>query len=362
MIYIACFVIAFAVLQLFIAFVNMLIRPSLKNQSSGFDALISVMIPARNEENNIIKLLTDLQHQTYKNIEILVFNDQSTDRTAELVNEMTLYDKRIRLINSDGLPENWLGKNFACHSAAQPAKGDFFLFLDADVRLNENAVSRSIAYMRESKVSLMSVFPKQTMLSYGEKRVVPLMNYILLTLLPLFLVRFSKTPSLSAANGQFMLFEAEAYKQIKPHAVLKAEKVEDIRIAQLFKKLKFRMACLTGSDDINCRMYQSYEDALNGFSKNVTMFFGNSYVLALLFWLITTWGFIPVLTALPALWFWLLTLIVLLTRVFVSVASRQQIVSNLILIIPQQLSLGIIIFKSLQYKIRGNYEWKGRKI
>ena len=159
-----------------------------------------------------------------------------------------------------------------------------------------------------------------------------------------------------------MLFEAEAYKQIKPHAVLKAEKVEDIRIAQLFKKLKFGTACLTGSDDINCRMYHGYQDALNGFSKNVTMFFGNSYVLALLFWLITTWGFIPVLTALPALWFWLLTLIVLLTRVFVSVASRQQIVSNLILIIPQQLNLGIIIFKSLQYKIRGNYEWKGRKI
>ena len=151
MIYIACFVIAFAVLQLFIAFVNMLIRPSLKNQSSGFDALISVMIPARNEENNIIKLLTDLQHQTYKNIEILVFNDQSTDRTAELVNEMALYDKRIRLINSDGLPENWLGKNFACHSAAQPAKGDFFLFLDADVRLNENAVSRSIPTCAKAK-------------------------------------------------------------------------------------------------------------------------------------------------------------------------------------------------------------------
>ena len=362
MMYIAFFVMVFAVLQLCIAFANMVIRPTLKSQSSHFDDLVSIMIPARNEENNIIQLLTDLQHQTYKNIEILVFNDQSTDRTAELVKEMALYDKRIRLINSDGLPENWLGKNFACHSVAQLAQGDFFLFIDADVRLNEDAVNQSVEYMHKSKVSLMSIFPKQTMLSYGEKMVVPLMNYILLTLLPLFLVRFSKALSLSAANGQFMLFEAEAYQQIKPHEVLKAEKVEDIRIARLFKKLKFKTACLTGSDNINCRMYQNYQESLNGFSKNVTMFFGNSYILALLFWCITTWGFIPVLTSLPILWFWLLNLIVLLTRIFVSVASRQQILSNLILIIPQQLSLGIIIFKSLQYKMRGNYEWKGRKI
>ena len=362
MMYISFFVIAFAVLQLCIAFANMVIRPTLKNSSQPSDDLISVMIPARNEENNIINLLTDLQHQTYKNIEILIFNDQSTDRTAELVKEMAQYDKRIQLIDSIGLPENWLGKNFACHSVAQLAQGDFFLFLDADVRLNEDAVNHSVEYMHKSKVNLMSVFPKQTMVSEGEKLVVPLMNYILLTLLPLFLVRFSKAPSLSAANGQFMLFEAKAYKQIQPHEVLKAEKVEDILIARLFKKLNLSIACLTGSNDINCRMYHGYQDALNGFSKNVTMFFGNSYVLALLFWFITTWGFIPVLTALPILWFWLLNLIVLLTRIFVSVASRQQILSNLILIIPQQLSLGIIIFKSLQYKIRGNYEWKGRKI
>jgi len=362
MMYISFFVIAFAVLQLCIAFANMIIRPTLKSQSSRFDGLVSVMIPARNEENNIINLLTDLQHQTYKNIEILVFNDQSTDRTTELVNEMAQYDKRIRLINSTGLPENWLGKNFACRSAAQLAQGDFFLFLDADVRLNEDAVNHSVEYMHKSKVSLMSVFPKQTMVSEGEKLVVPLMNYILLTLLPLFLVRFSKALSLSAANGQFMLFEAEAYRQTEPHELMKDEKVEDIRIARLFKKLNLSIACLTGSNDINCRMYHGYQESLNGFSKNVTMFFGNSYVLALLFWFITTWGFIPVLTALPILWFWLLNLIVLLTRIFVSVASRQQILSNLILIIPQQLSLGIIIFKSLQYKIRGNYEWKGRKI
>lgn len=362
MILIAYFVLIFFSIQLLVSVANALVKSTLRNTQANFNELVSVMIPARNEENNITNILSDLQHQTYGNIEIIVFDDQSTDRTAKLVAEMAQYDKRIRLTQSSGLPEGWLGKNFACHSLAEMAKGKYYLFLDADVRLDEYVIVKYISYLHKNNLGLLSVFPKQFMYSIGEKMVVPLMNYILLTLLPLFLVHRSQFASLSAANGQFMLFDAETYKKILPHKKMKSERVEDIKIARHYKKEGQTTACLTGSHEISCRMYSSFNDAVNGFSKNVVMFFGNSYVLAFLFWLLSTFGFIAVWLALPGVWFLALCLIAVIIRILVSISSRQHILLNLCLAIPQQLTLGWIILKSFLLKQSNGYEWKGRKV
>lgn len=362
MIYIAVFIIAFSVLQLIVSLINLIVSPSVKTPHPENRELISVMIPARNEENNILNIISDLQHQTYKNLEIIVFDDQSTDKTAELVSHMVRYDSRIRLISSNYLPQNWLGKNYACHQMSLEAKGEYLLFIDADVRLEEYAISNSFHYFSENKINLLSVFPKQMMLSSGEKMTVPLMNYILLTLLPLFLVLKSKFPSLSAANGQFMMFDTMTYRHELPHELMKSEKVEDIKIARYYKMKSYRAACIAANDQISCRMYNSYDDALNGFSKNIIMFFGNSIVVSVLFWLVTTFGFIFVLAELPLNYFIYLILVLISTRIIVSLKSGQHIISNIIYMIPQQINLITMIIKSKKNEVQGNYEWKGRKI
>jgi len=362
MIYIAGFILIFSILQLVVSLINLIVTPSIQTPYNGNKELITVMIPARNEEKNILNIISDLQHQTYHQLEIIIFDDQSTDKTAELVNQMARYDKRIRLISSDNLPQNWLGKNYACHQMSLEAKGDYFLFVDADVRMDEYVISNTFRYFRENNISLLSIFPKQIMLSSGEKSIVPLMNYILLTLLPLFLVLKSKFPSLSAANGQFMMFDALTYKHELPHELMKSEKVEDIKIARYYKNKQHRTACIAAKNQISCRMYNSYDEALNGFSKNIIMFFGNSIVVSVLFWLITTFGFIFVLTALPVNYFIGLILLIISTRVVVSLKSGQHIMSIIMYLIPQQINLIIMIIKSKRNAVHGNYEWKGRKI
>jgi len=354
-------IMGFGFLQLIIAFINTVFQAILGAESQSGD-LVSVLIPARNEEHNILKLLTDLQYQSYKNIEILVFDDQSTDRTASLVTEMAKYDSRIRLIQSTGLPEGWLGKNYACYNLAQNASGKYLLFLDADVRVEQALIAKTIAFAQKQKTGLLSIFPTQKMVSLGEKTVVPIMNYILLTLLPLPLVLRSKFPSLAAANGQFMLFNAEIYHKVQPHELLKAEKVEDIRTAQLFKKQRHKVACMSKSEAISCRMYTNYKESIEGFSKNIALFFGNSYMLALVFWLITTFGFVVVLMVLPLKYFILLNVVAIVTRVFVSIASNQKSLQNLILLIPQQLNIGVILLKSIINKKNNAYQWKGRVV
>ncbi len=362
MLIIAYIVFGFAVIQLLVALVNVLFKQPLPQSSKAFQPMVSILIPARNEEQNIGNILKDLQKQPYKNIEVLVFNDQSEDNTAAIAEEFTVNDKRIKLFHSTGLPKGWLGKNYGCYNLAQKATGDYFLFLDADVRISGNIIHQAISMVRKHKLGLLTIFPKQEMQTWGEWMVVPLMNYILLSLLPLILVRLSIFNSLSAANGQFMLFEAETYKKQQPHEKHSLSRVEDISIARWFKSNGIRIACLSGTNDIRCRMYSGFYDALKGLSRSVIMFFGNSALIAILFWLLTTVGFVFVLLALPLSAFILYLLMLVFTRILISVASRQNIFKNLVLGFFQKWVLGYVIIRAIRSQTKQAYEWKGRKV
>jgi len=362
MLIIAYIVLGFTVIQLLVALANLVFETTLPESTDAPDDRVSVLVPARNEEKNIGNILDDLINQACRNIEVIVFNDQSEDRTAEIVTEYTISESRIRLVNSGGLPEGWLGKNFACHSLSEKATGKYYLFLDADVRIGKDLIGRAVSFSIRYDIDLISIFPKQIIKSFGERITIPNMNYILVSLLPLVLVRKTEYPSLSAANGQFMFFRADTYHKMKPHETVKADKAEDISIARIYKENGKNIACLLGDDSITCRMYSGFRDAVTGFSKNVIAFFGNSFILALLFWFVTTFGFVAVLSefSMPVIIAYFI--MYLLTRFFISASSRQNIFYNLLFIIPLQVSMGLFIYKAFINKYYKKFRWKGRNI
>lgn len=362
MTWLAYIVIGFTAVQLVVALVNLFTETHLPYTGERPAMKVSVLIPARNEEKNIGKILGDLVKQTFRDIEVIVFNDQSEDRTARVVQEFTRTDPRFRLVNSATLPDGWLGKNYACHSLAAEAAGDCLLFLDADVRISGNLIGDAISHAERTKSDLVSIFPMQWIVTSGEWATVPNMNYILVTLLPLILVRKTRFASLAAANGQFMLFRKEAYREHLPHEKMKSSKVEDILIARHFKKNGKNVSCLLGDERISCRMYSDFAGAVNGFSKNVAEFFGGSYIMASLFWLVTTFGFIAVLLFLPFTFFLLYLAMYLSARIAVSISARQNILKNMLFMLPLQLSMGLFIVKSLTNKFFRKYSWKGREI
>ncbi|MBN2485557.1 MAG: glycosyltransferase family 2 protein [Bacteroidales bacterium] len=362
MIYLAYSILAFELLRLLVALSNLLFFQRLPKGIVANDSLVSVLIPARNEEENIGVLLACLLRQQYTNIEILVFNDQSTDQTAAIVKQMQQADCRIKLIGSDGLPPGWLGKNYACYRLASEARGSYLLFIDADVRIGHQSIGKSVAFARKHKTALLSVFPRQQMHSAGEWLTVPVMNSILLTLLPLVLVRKSGFSSLAAANGQYMFFNAGAYKNYQPHQVLRSHKVEDIETARLFKRNSEKIACLASTGFIECRMYKSFNAAVQGFSKNIIGYFGNSPLLAISFWLVTTFGIVPVFLLLPVNFTWLYLALVFVARTIVSIVSKQHILKNLALALPHQIVTGLFIGKAIINKFKKQYIWKGRLI
>lgn len=355
-------ILVFTGVQLLTVIANIIFNQKLKFKQIFANPLISVLIPARNEEKNIGNIIDDILKQTYQNIEIIIFDDNSTDKTAGIVTQKAKTDNRLHLIQSVKLPENWLGKNHACHYLAKKAKGEYLLFLDADVRAKNDLIKRTVAFLQKYNLGLLSIFPKQIMQTSGEKFTVPLMHFILTTLLPLILVRKSPFVSHSAANGQFMFFDTDIYRKLLPHKQFKNHKVEDIKISRFYKNKKVPIACITGTDLISCRMYRNFNEAINGFSKNIVMFFGNSYLLTFLFWAINTIGFIPILlyTELKIIAAYCFTII--LMRIVFSIVSKQSIFMNILYFIPQMISMFVIINKSILYKFTKKQQWKGRYI
>ncbi len=166
--YITLFLLSFAALRLFVAMVNLITQPFLPSAKPVSFPLVSVLIPARNEENNIGNLLSLLSKQTYLNLEILVYNDLSTDNTAKIIRQKQTEDSRISLIEGVTLPLGWLGKNHACHNLSQRATGRYLLFLDADVKVSPLFIENAVAYMQKNQLSLLTLFPRQRTLSLGE--------------------------------------------------------------------------------------------------------------------------------------------------------------------------------------------------
>ena len=361
MIYLAYVSLAFTVIQFLTALINLIFSQKVKRYTIDQPYLVSILIPARNEEKNIASTLNCIQSISYKNIEVMVFDDQSDDRTAEIVLKISADDNRISLIQSPGLEKGWIGKNFACNNLARAASGRYLLFLDADVNIHKDILNKTIFMMRKYDLKMLSIFPVQILKTFGEKITVPIMHYVLLSLLPLIFTRISPFTSHSAANGQFILFDSEVYKKLQPHKEFKYSAVEDIKIARYYKKRKYKIACLTGYEDVKCRMYRNYKNALNGFVKNVLTFFGDSAFMAILFWFFTTFGFVPVLFIQPIL---LITYLLLyfLTIAFISIRAKQNMFENVIYTPFRAFALLHFIIKAVYSKHTKNYQWKGRDI
>jgi chlorobactene glucosyltransferase len=241
-------------------------RPDSSSRIPKPAPLVSVLIPARNEEENIETCLKSLQKQDYPNFEILVLDDNSKDRTAELVERMAAKDDRIRLIKGELLPEGWAGKPFACYQLAEKAKGSWLLFVDADTTHAPHMLRSTLALAIELKTSLLSGFPRQMAESLPEKVAMPVLYFVIMSWLPLWWVhRSMHRPSLTI--GQFLLFPREEYWRIGGHMAVKDRILEDVWLGVETIRHGGRHVAIDLSTVFYCRMYRDVGKMWEGFVK-----------------------------------------------------------------------------------------------
>ncbi|MGB6122257.1 MAG: glycosyltransferase family 2 protein [Bacteroidota bacterium] len=257
-------------LMLLVVIVNVVGFPALrKRRPSAPVPLVSVLMPVRNEEAVIGRALEGVLKQDYPAYEVVVLDDNSTDRTGALAGERARVDARVRLVQGQKLPRGWVGKAFACHQLAREAKGDLLLFIDADTMLAPGAISGGVEELHRSSADLLTVIPRQHMSSFWEKVLLPLLHFSTFCYLPMPLVSRTRSPKLAMANGQFMLFRKVAYAAIGGHESVRDALVEDVWLARRVKEEGLRLAIRYGGELVECRMYTSLSEIWAGFSKNL---------------------------------------------------------------------------------------------
>ena len=344
---------------------NFCTAPRIRNQSYPLvqKPLISILIPARNEEKNIAETLRALLQQSYTNYEVILLDDHSEDDTYELAEEIAGTTEKVTLVRGKPLPPGWLGKNWACFQLTEYARGEVYLFIDADVHLSNRALEAALHTMHEHTVVMLSCFPTQNIGSTGAWLIVPLMNWLLLSLLPLKLVTASSYPSLAAANGQFMLCSKKPYDAIGGHEAVADQVVEDMELARRFKRSNYPIMTAVSYGALNCRMYGGFIDAFKGFSKNFFPGFSVSPLifLCILTGLITVF-FTPFIFVIFRAYYLWLVLLIIIGRVIVSRISSQNPLINVILHPLQMLCMVLTGANSLYWTLTGKTVWKGRNI
>jgi chlorobactene glucosyltransferase len=232
--------------------------------------LVSCLIPARNEAGRIAVTLLSLCAQTYPNLEIIVLDDASTDQTAAVATKaLHTTQFRHRIAQGKSLPADWSGKNFACHQLAELAQGDLLLFLDADVHLEPETITNIVQLYQSHGFALLTSFPQQICNSLSERMLVPLMELFLYTCAPIPLFNLIPLTSLVAANGQLMCFTRQHYHACGGHKAVKQNIVEDVALARAVKSINAPVMLVAGKGAVYCRMYESFNQILHGFGKNI---------------------------------------------------------------------------------------------
>ena len=231
---------------------------------------VSVLIPARNEERSIGASLTSVLESRGVAIEIVVLDDGSTDRTAEVVREFAARDPRVRLEYSPPLPRGWNGKQHACHVLAELARFPVLCFLDADVRLAPQAISTMAAFLAGSGSGLVSGFPRQETETFLEWLLLPLFHFVLLSYLPLAAMRASAAPGFGAGCGQFLMVRRDAYRTAGGHARIRTTMHDGVLLPNLFRRHGFQTDIADLTHLATCRMYYSASEVWRGLAKNAT--------------------------------------------------------------------------------------------
>tara|TARA_R100000908_G_scaffold65428_1_gene56548 strand:+ start:204376 stop:205476 length:1101 start_codon:yes stop_codon:yes gene_type:complete len=264
-------------------------KPSVSTTEEAMP-LVSICIPARNEEAVIERCVTSALKQTYPNFEVLVLDDNSTDKTTEILKDLSEIIHNVHTISGKEKPGDWLGKPWACHQLSEHAKGEFLVFIDADVWLEEEAIAKAVNSLRQSDT--ITVWPKQRVVTFWEKMIIPMIYLGLYTLLPAKYVaqhpfwlprslRQKFAPAFAAACGQFIAFNREAYDTIGGHASVRQEIVEDVELARQIKINGLTLTMYDGVDTVNCRMYHNHHELFEGLRKNFFVGFGRNLPLFL---------------------------------------------------------------------------------
>jgi len=232
---------------------------------------VSVIIPARNEEGNIERAVRSLEGQEHVR-EIIVVDDESTDRTPEILARLRDEIPFLRVVSLDSLPEGWVGKNRAAAAGAEIATGDWLLFTDADTEHLSGSLDAMLVRARAENADLLSLSPGQRTPTWWEKAIIPFVFVQLARLFPFEEISDPASPR-AAANGQYLLIRRNVYNETGGYSSIRGAILDDVELARRVKAGGRRLVFLPGANWVRTRMYSTFGDMWQGWSKNLYLLY-----------------------------------------------------------------------------------------
>jgi len=243
--------------------------------------LVSVIVPARNEEHTIAACLETLLAQDYADYEVIVVDDESEDGTARVVAALAAENPRLQLVSSGPLPADWFGKPYALCQGAKVARGEILLFTDADTDHERRSLSWAVTNIEEHKADLLSGYLNQRYRSLGDSIVVPVL-YAMMLLVPFYLLPRTRSPRLAFSIGQYVAVRRKAFEAIGGFEDIKDSILDDMALAIRMKEAGYREVFLDARSAASCHMYAGFRDASAGIKRSVYSAVGGHPMAALL--------------------------------------------------------------------------------
>lgn len=245
--------------------------PGARSVEADFSDL-SVLIPARDEEETIERCIRSIDRAKGDVGEIVVYEDRSTDATPDILERLRDEIPNLRVVEGEPLPDGWVGKPHACHRLVEAADGDTLVFVDSDTALDTQGLERLFSLLERGptgRSDMVTAVPKQVCKSWAEALVVPLLHLTYTSWLPMPLVWRTADPRFLAANGQVMAIRREALEDIGGFEAVRADVVDDMALGRAFKRAGYTVVFADGARIAECRMYESWSGIWEGFSKNL---------------------------------------------------------------------------------------------
>jgi chlorobactene glucosyltransferase len=320
---------------------------------------VSVIIPARDEERTIERTVRAFLAQTYPELEIIVVNDRSVDRTGEILAGF----EGIIVVDNEEPPPGWLGKPWALHQGSRRATGELLLFVDADVIYQPDTISAAVAHLEDCDAALISLFPHLEMHGFWEHVVMPNLAVFAFSFLPLWLANRTRIALLAVGGGPGNLVRRADYEAVGGHESLRDAVVDDVALARLMRRGGRRTETVRAEGRVSVRMYHGLGEIVRGFTKNAFAVFGYNYVVAALFFaLAVVFHLLPFALALTGDWIAIAAVgFIILTRVVLFAAIGYRLDNA---IFGHPLMIGIwcwIVIRSVWFTgIRRQLHWRGR--
>jgi glycosyltransferase involved in cell wall biosynthesis len=348
----------FSVLLLWITAANFFTirRPAAATQIT---TSVSVLIPVRNEAENVAELIDCLTKQTHLgSLEIIFIDDSSEDGTGKALREAKAGRAPIKIINAPALPSNWLGKPWALQQGYLAASCEIIVTIDADVRLTPSAIAQTVAMLGSR--DFISAYPRQVALSLSERLVQPLLQWSWMTTVPLRMAERSSRTSLAVANGQFFAVKKSALDKITGFTLIASEVLDDMKLARALITAGAHGGVADGSTLAHTRMYKNFKEIRAGYGKSLWSAFATPLGAGLAIAFIFLTGIAPVIFWFTGNPIGLFTYeIIVITRIFSAKRSGGRVLDSLLHPISSAILIYLIIYS---WRMRGRVQWKGRTL